>query len=333
MKQNKKTLILSLFIIIFMALSVYFYNNSKKITTEESIKNNEIGNVNYKVFLNDNKYYNTNFLDENMSYISTIIDYVDVNFNYLSYYENIKGFKVNKKVEANVKIIDTQNNDKIIYESKDLIKKESLESEKISFVDNYKIDYQKYNDLTNEFKTNYGISAKCTVEVNYNIDYTSLNNKIKGNRIMSLTIPLSEQMINITKSDNVNNNADYIIQATDKPINKILFFISIIFLTMAIIFLVTIITTIIKNEKSISKYDKFLRKILRDYDAYITETSEVNYDSNKNVISVNSFKELLDVRNNIEKAIIYIKMDNNNSKFLIIDDEIYEYNLERKNFE
>jgi len=50
----------------------------------------------------------------------------------------------------------------------------------------------------------------------------------------------------------------------------------------------------------------------------------------KDVIKVGSFKELLDVRNNIEKAIIYTKVDENTSKFQLIDEQIYEYLVTRE---
>ena len=42
------------------------------------------------------------------------------------------------------------------------------------------------------------------------------------------------------------------------------------------------------------------------------------------------WKMLMNVRNNLEKPIIYYKIDHNHSKFSIISDEIYEYKISRE---
>ena len=79
-----------------------------------------------------------------------------------------------------------------------------------------------------------------------------------------------------------------------------------------------------------SKYDRFIKKTLKEYDAYITVSNSDYEVGGKKVFNIPSFKELLDVRNNLEKPIIYYKIDEDHSKFSIISDEIYEYEASRK---
>ena len=88
----------------------------------------------------------------------------------------------------------------------------------------------------------------------------------------------------------------------------------------------------ISISKKISKYDKFINKTLRQYDSYITE-AEHETSTKENAIKVSSFRELLDVRNNVNKTIVYIRIDDNTSKFEIIDgNTLYYYVANREDF-
>ncbi|MBQ9024061.1 MAG: hypothetical protein IJ105_02430 [Bacilli bacterium] len=330
MKKNKKEIVIIIGIIVFAILTGYFYKESKTIKSTGEIRYTEKSNINYKVYLTDKKYYNRDYLDEGMQYISSIIDYIDINYNYNVKFEQENSYTINKKVLADVKIVDSDKNDKIIYSKQDVIKEETVTSDEINLQDNIKIDYKKYNGLTNEFKTNYAISADCNLVVSYYVYYENEYGDIKQNRLLNVTIPLSQQMINITKSDNINSTNTYLGTTTKATINSLMLTISLILGVVTIILVLALIAQIIRRKAKESKYERFIKKILRDYDSYITESKEQNYSTNKPIIKVGSFKELLDVRNNVEKAIIYIKENENVSKFLIIDNEIYEYTVTRQ---
>ena len=98
---------------------------------------------------------------------------------------------------------------------------------------------------------------------------------------------------------------------------------------VTLILVVALITEVRKRISKESKYERYIKKLLRDYDSYITEATSGSYEKGKPVIKVESFKELLDVRNNVEKTIVYVKVDNDTSKFVIIDNEVYEYVVKR----
>ena len=330
MKKNKKEIVILVAIIIFAILTGYFYKESKTIKSTGEIGYEEKSNINYKVFLKDKKYYNRDYLDEGMQYISSIIDYIQIDYNYNVKFDQENTYTINKKVLADVKIVDTDKSDKIIYSKQDVIKEVTIKNNEINLNDTIKIDYKKYNNLTNEFKTNYAISADCNLVVSYYVYYENEYGDIKQNRLLNVTIPLSQQMINITKSDNINARNTYLGTTTKSTINSLMLTIALIMGVVTIILVFALVSQILKRRAKESKYERFVKKILKDYDSYITESKEENYSTNKPVIKVDSFKELLDVRNNVEKAIIYIKKDDNTSKFIIIDNEIYEYTVTRQ---
>ena len=330
MKKNKREITLVILIIFFAIGCVYFYKESKSITTINEIKYEEKGNIDYKVYLTDKKYYNRDYLNSGMQDISSIIDYIELNYRYSVDYEKSDNYDINKKVSADVKIVDRDNNDKIIYTKNETIKEEKISSDKIDLNDTIKIDYKKYNNLANEFKTSYGITASCDLVINYSIEYNNESNEIRQNKLMTVVIPLSQQMINITKSNDIYNNSSYVGSTTESTINKVMFVLSIVLLIITIIAIFVLISEISSRKKKESKYDNHIRKILKEYDSYITEAKQDAYDLNKSIIKIGSFKELLDVRNTLEKAIVYVKVDENTSKFMIIDNEIYEYKVTRE---
>ena len=330
MKKNKKEIIILIAVIVFAVLTGYFYKESKTIKSTGEIGYQEQSKINYKVYLKDKKYYNRDYLDEGMQYISSIIDYIQVDYDYNVKFDQKDSYIINKKVLADVKIVDSDKSDKVIYTKQDVIKQETVKSDEISVKDSIKIDYKKYNGLTNEFKTNYAISADCNLVVSYYIYYENKYGDIKQNRLLNVTIPLSQQMVNITKSDDINARNTYLGTTNKATINSLMLTISLILGVITIILILALISQVLRRRATESKYERFVRKILRDYDSYITESKEGNYSTNKPIIKVGSFKELLDVRNNVEKAIIYIKVDSNTSKFIIIDDEIYEYRVTRE---
>ena len=336
MKKKTKRNIMSIFlIIVFVFISVILADKSYNLKNYESLSYKETIATNYKVYLSDNSYYNTQYLDEGMQYISNIIDYVDVTFSYITNFADSLNYNAKTRAEAVVTIVDPDDNNKVIYtstEALDNISEDSDTGSTINEVKNYKIDYAKYNKITNEFKTKYSISAKCNLRVNYYIEYTGkykgLNN-ISKNTVMYLDVPLSEQMINISKNSPEINTKSFNGLSSNTKTNIILYSLAVIFVLLALIILIRMITKEISRRKKISNYDKFINKILKQYDSYITE-AEHETTSRESCIKISTFTELLDVRNNINKTIVYIKLDNDTSKFEIIDDNTLFYYIARR---
>ena len=74
MKKKTKKNIMSIFlIIVFVFISVILADKSYNLKNYESLSYKETIATNYKVYLSDNSYYNTQYLDEGMQYISNII--------------------------------------------------------------------------------------------------------------------------------------------------------------------------------------------------------------------------------------------------------------------
>ena len=155
--------VLLLFIaIIFGLFSYYFLQIGLNNKYEKVISYNSSSNVAYKVYLFENDYFEEPYLGMNRTYISSLINYIDIDFNYnLNFSEFVSG-KYTYYVKGTIAADKIKENDGS-YWSKSYI---LTEPETITYNDqnsfnistNVIIDYQKYNNLLNEFKKDYGIS-------------------------------------------------------------------------------------------------------------------------------------------------------------------------------
>ena len=327
--MKKKEIILLIITLLLAGACFTLYGKSKDMVVLNEIKYNEMGSVHYKVHLTDKTYYGTDYLDEGMQYISSIIDNLEFEYKYNAKFEKQEKFAVVTNLNANIKIVDTQTG-KVIYTKTDSLMNNKFTKDNLEVSEKYVLDFKKYNELANEFKTKYGISANCRLYLSYIVQYKDEKTGVSQSKLMSTEIPLSEQMINISKSEDINNDTSYIVSTTKSTINTVLFIISIVLLVITALCVVKLIDIIKKRVDSESKYDRFIRKTLREYDAYITVTETEYKITGKKVLKIATFKELLDVRNNLEKPIIYYKIDNDRSKFSIISDEVYEFKVSRK---
>ena len=78
-----------------------------------------------------------------------------------------------------------------------------------------------------------------------------------------------------------------------------------------------------------SIYREKLLKILREYDRIIV-IARGGYESNleREVVKVDSFDELLEVKKSLQKPIIYSKVNDVKSEFIVEDeDKLYKYTL------
>ena len=83
-------------------------------TEKEEIVYRETSTVNYKVYLKDNNFYETQYLEDGMAYVASLIDKIHINYDY-SLTSSIKSnIDVDYKIVAKL-IIGSQNNSKVFF--------------------------------------------------------------------------------------------------------------------------------------------------------------------------------------------------------------------------
>ena len=334
---NKKFFILAILVILFSFLSSFFIKRSFVITSEQNITYQENSNLDYKVYLKENDFYENKYLNKNMVYVASLIDKIDIDFNYI--------FKIDKKSDIDFEydivgklIINDKSKGNTFFEKEYVLlenKKDKMTKDGLHKIkESVSIDYTKYNNLANQFRNLYGIDANSKLIVYLNIKENSTENssfKLTNNSNMSLSIPLSERAIDITMDYNEVNKTSKLVR------DKKIIITNYLFIALGLILAISCIIVTIKFIKLIftlrvkrSKYDRFISRLLREYDRLIVETATEPMLKDKNIVEITKFQELLDVRDNLKLPIKYYVIKNHVKGYFYInhEEELYLYTVE-----
>ncbi len=336
---NKLFFITAFLVILFSFLASFFIKKSFVILDAQNISYQENSSIDYNVFLKENDFYEGESLPKDMSYVASLIDKIDVNFLY--------NFKIDKRSNIDFEydivgnlIISDSSSDKVFFEKKYVL----LDNTTDNMVDdgshkiekNVSINYGEYNSIANQFRSKYGIDVSSKLIVYLNIHEKSKDGSyLRNSSSMSISIPLSERAVNISMDYNEINKSNRLVRDEQFVITNYFF------VVLGLIFVVLFICTCINFFKLIfhvrirkSKYDKYVAKLLREYDRLIVETiTKPNLDD-KNIIVVLKFQELLDVRDNLKLPIKYYVVESHSECYFYINyrDEVYLFHVKDKDF-
>ena len=296
LEKNKKIIIiLSTILLIIILLALYINKN---------ISQNKLNKTNnktyYEVTLKPSIYFPNDKIKAHNYYIASSIKSIDIYFNY--YLKNKEITNYSYDITATLKSY-ADNGTKLVW-TKDFNLKNinNINAKEINIKENYNLDYEYYVNYIKSFQEYYNIKTETYLYVKLNIN---INDKIKP--YISLTIPLSENVIEITmKEDNsfLENNTPNI------DLNKI---ISFIFIGIIIILLISKILFHKENEDA----------ILKEYqDIIITIQNNPNINDN-NIIYLTNLKDLINIALNNNTNIFNYQ----NNYYIIIDNTYYTYIL------
>jgi len=323
-----------MFVIVFSAF-VFSVLMSFSITKDKTINYSEKSDIDYKVYLKENDFYDTPYLDKGMAYVASLIDKITIKYNYI--------FDVNEKSDIDVQyqiigklVIASQNNANVFYEKEyDLtdLNKDSISSQNYySLMKEVNIDYTYYNNLANKFRSNYAVNTTSYLEVYLSVSENSRETnsyKLNNQSRTTLTIPLSEQEINVKlNNQNVNEKKQIVSKGGIVVKNEKMKIASIPLLMATLIMFVLFIRNIMRASMGkISEYDRFINRILRGYDRIIVTVKTAPKTENYNVIKVANIDELIDVRDNVKEPINYyvIKEHERCAFFVIHNEDLYLY--------
>ena len=210
---STKILIYTILFVSTLFLSVFLLITSFTIREEENVNYQENSNIDYKVFLKENDFYEEEYLEKDKVYVASLIKKIDADFNYT--------FKIDTKTDIDFKydiigtLVIADSTGKNVFFEKDykLFENGTANIVHGTFENINKtvsIDYDYYNNLANKFKVNYGINTTSNLIVKLKVNEVSKDAEIdlNNNSEMTLTIPLSEREVNINmdyKDVNKNN--------------------------------------------------------------------------------------------------------------------------------
>lgn len=331
-KSRKKDFIIFVFLLFVTTIGVIYSSvlllDSFEEGEEASITYNESSTLDYKVWLLDNEFYSSEYLDEEYNVITSSIDEIEVNFDHLlklsDFVQGVSYYTINSRI--------------IAYQSGDVSKRKVWDYEKlikdkvittyntdsllIDSTDNFKINYREYKKLMDDYKSNYGVSliGNLIIEIEIKTDllYKNFKNNINmDKRVMTMTIPLTESVVNITTKE-IAKNEQVLIEKADSKINYLKLILSVSALGVGLYLCVHMGIILVRLVGIDSKFNKDLNKILRTYGSVIVNVDGINFDDCQNQMKVSSFDELLDAQQELKKPILYWKIKSHKGLSLAI---------------
>lgn len=326
--KNYKLFLLAIYVIIFVALSCFIiYKGVDIIKTKDEVYTNN-SYIDYYVFLKENNYFETPYLNKGEKYIASLIDTIKIKYNYNLSAEDAMNGDYTYNLVATL-IVTEKDKDDILWQTDyDLSNKQkiSFENQKsIEVNDEVNINYDYYNNIVASFKKDYGVAIDANLlvklVVNTNINYENDSFTITQEPLVN--IPLSEQTLEIdfTVADNdVNTNT--VTYVKNPTLHYALMGIGVIFLIIYLILGIKVLIMLIKSIKNQDKYELYLRKIFSNYDQIIINVSKLPDLKSIDILDVSNFEELVDAQNEIHKPIIFNEIEKGKKAvFLLLDDK------------
>ena len=331
--------VLMLFILLFFAcLSAFFILTG--LFTEEELKPiysyNLKRNIDYKVYLHENSFFEEKYLEKGKQYTSQLIDYIDIDFDYIYNGSDLADLNYFYDIKATIigEYENTSNGKQELWNKKytllDNKSKQLLNTTQFNIKENLKINYSDYNKVVNDFKTKFKLSIDAYLNIKLNIKYDGKikdsDKKISGTDALEINIPLSKSTINIDTKYEENNNKKVMPEIEDlKEMEKV--YIGIVILIIDILMFIILFNKIFVHKKS--EYIKTLDKIMKDYSEIIIESStNLNYDDLE-ILDIKTFEDMVDVEEELKSPIMmYEYIKNQESWFIVVNDNYaYRYIL------
>ena len=331
--------ILTLLIVVGITLTIFGFNNSFI-----SVKYQEDNNVNYKVFLKSNNYFDTKYLDENRTYITSLIDYIQIQYKYNLLFSEKTSGEYSYYIKASI-FANKPSGEEGYYWSKDFIlskpKTINVSNQKSIFINEIiNIDYSEYDKKLEEFKKDYSIQTdgllKVQLIVKSKVKGEHYTNEISVPAELSLSVPLLEKAVEASiEKDAISNDSTLMMIDPIKKHFRLACRIMGIALLILVFLLIVRIMIVRNNNRREHLYASTLKKFVDTHDSIIANVTNLPDTSQLNIVKVSSFEELIDVYNEVRMPInFYESKKRNKAVFMIINETMcWEYILDKDSLE
>lgn len=340
-KINKLILAFSI-TLVFAILGLFFASIGFHNYEEQKVTYKEENHINYKVYLLPNNFFQEEYLPENMAYITSLINYINLHFSYKIDFNKPLTGTYSYYIKGIVDASQTDSDSK--YYTKEYIlsdtKTQKYEQQKsIDIQETIDIHYQDYNQILIDFKNEYGVPMDGDLKValviqNMVEDQETGENTLKEQEV-ELNIPLTSATLEVPIETNNQTDEGVLLTNIVKKegmiytVSRILSF---CFYGIALLLLGYATYLTCMGYKLESVYQKKLRKILKVYDGIIVNLQKKPVLDRTKVLPVSSFEELIDAHSEVRNPINYINEKDGALFILMSDKYIYYYKLDRELF-
>ena len=334
-KRKKHKIKLLIRTIFFILIALFLIVTYLKLTRKHFIEFKETSNLKYQVNLLENEFYETDYLDKDVNVIASLIKNIDVEFKYNFELSEDFEYEYNYRILAETEVKEKTKTNLIYDTKKELLNKADLvgNNNKLEIVENLTIDYNDYNNQIDKLLEIYELkNTSSELLINF---YINITNKSTGEQInieekvMSLQIPLISKTVELSM-DKKNCNGQFLVSEGTFENPEYILGIGIFVSLLGLINLIKLIKYILDTRSAEKMYDDRLKKILFDYKSYIQKiNNKLDYNDYK-VIQIDTFNELLSMREEVQSPIFMYKEENiRRTEFIMINENLlFEFILD-----
>ena len=319
--------------VLISALVSYQLNSTYYIGYTEN------GSIDYDVFLKENEFFENPHLESNQSYVASLIDKVIANFNYeIDMDAEDVNYQYSYYIDARLEIIDDSSGVAIFnpeYELVSVENKSQNSSNRLTINEIIILNYDEYNSLANRFLETYSLSnTTSNIVVTLHVDVLSDCRAFSGSAAETysseLRIPLTTKTVNIKMTSSVPDEEAKMIACTRGAGSEVFKTTAIVLGVVDVLAIALLAAFVYFTRTEDITYTARVKKILSQYKSYIQKINNLFEMSGYQVIMVDTFDEMLEIRDTIQAPILmYENEDKTCAKFIIPTDSklLYLYQI------
>ena len=340
-KIRKRIITIQCVIIIIAALVAIFAGVMSVVLDKTYYVNySEKSTADWGVYLKDNEFYEEDYLGKNYAYIASLIDKVEAEFAYALAVQSQDPveFEYSYRIDAVVQIRNKVNGkvvfDPVFNEVPEV--KLATTSNSVSVKKSVVVDYQKYNDIAEDFVDTYALSgAESTLILKMHVDVLGTSEEFQNDKnntsyIASVSIPLTTKTVEVKMTSAIPPEEQKILSYTTENIAEDFRTAAILFAVVtAMIAMLLWIYAYLSRNVDIT-YDIKVARIVRNYKSFIQKLRNVFSIENYQLLVIDSFNEMLEIRDTIQSPILMEENEDRTcTKFYIPTDSrlLYLYEI------
>ena len=333
-KQITKKTVIVLILTVALLISCVITN---RLSQNTFVTYTENGKADYQVYLNNNEFYTEEYLDASHAYVAALIDEITATLSYdMNVNSSKASYEYSYSVDAKVEIQDKDSGAPLFDPTYELVAEKTMtgSGKTLSISEPVVIDYHKYNDLARKYVAEYNLSGTnstliVTLHVNVLSDCPDYANAEQGSYNVELRIPLNKTTLKITTSTTVPTSESKVLACNNGGAT----FFTILSVGLGIadaVMAVLLVLYILRTRDCHIDYARRVGKILSSYKSYIQKINNPFDTSSYQVLNVDTFPELLEIRDTLQMPILMFEdEDKTCSEFVIAASNglLYRYEI------
>lgn len=341
-KNRDKVIFVQTVIVVILTLAVLISAIvAFNLNREYYVNYTEGGSIDYNVFLKENEFYEENYLGQGQSYVASLIDNIIADFNYrIKMDADDVNYRYSYKITSRLEIIDNMSKNAIFNPEYVLVEannKIQQSDDTLQINEIVVINYDEYNDIANRFLETYALAKDATsnivvtLDVEVFSDCNALSGSSMDNYTSELRIPLTTKTVNIKMTSTVPDDETNMMICTRGAGSEVFKTTAIVLGIVDILMIILLVAFIYLTRTDDITYTARVKKIVTQYKSYIQKIKNIFDTSSYQVVYIDTFDELLEIRDTIQAPILmHENEDKTCAKFIIPTDNKLLYIFEIK---